>query len=90
MKVADNNYERVALSIHRVEVTEYRNDVEREKTEHPFDCERQAKFNFDGIAHKSFKHLLNNWSMSQTKVFTRIELIVNDTVVETIYIQCGK
>lgn len=84
------NFENIAIAIHRVEVTEYRNGVEKEKDITPFDNERSAKNNFDGIATKAFKHLLNNWSMSQTLVFTRLELIINDVVVETIYIQCVK
>ena len=89
MTTSNFDFEKVQLAIHRVEVTDYRYAEQREAKVTPFDCEKQAKFNFDVVALKNAKHLINNWAMSATKIWTRIDLIINDELVESITIKAG-
>lgn len=85
----NDNFEATALAIHRIEVIEYRNGVERAPIVYPFDDSRTLRSHFSGIAQKAFKHMINNWTFSATTVWTRVELYRNDTLIDQVVITAG-
>jgi len=85
----ENNFEHIALSIHRVEVTQYRNGLEKEKKVETFNNEQLAKQSFDGLSTKEFRHLLLAWSFCKKIAYTKIELFQNDVLTDRIIINIG-
>jgi len=85
----ENNFEHIALSIHRVEVTQYRNGLEKEKKVETFNNEQLAKQSFDRLSTKEFRHLLAAWSFCKKIVYTKIELFQNDVLTDRIIINIG-
>lgn len=81
------NLDEAVLSSHRVEIIRQRG---KEQTEiKPFDNERSAKNNFDGLAHKEFKHILAYWSFSSLEIITTFNLYQNNELTESITIKAG-
>lgn len=85
----NDNFETTALAIHRIEVIEFRGGIERAPLIYPFDDSRMLRSHFAGIANRSFKQMINNWTFSATNVWTRVELYRNDTLIDQVIITAG-